>query len=196
MATEPVVAPPPGSPPGDPPGDPPSDRGKTYTEKDLQQRLQGQGKELKRLQEAEAARKTKDDKAKAESEAARLKQLEEDGKYKDLYEQKTADLAERDAKLKSIQARETARLEHVTSENEKRTKVLSKALQDLIPGGLDADALAIHLAKLEAIHSKKVVVDVKGSGGKGGGSGATDPNEIAAGIGSTIMGTKKPGGAS
>jgi len=143
------------TPPVPPTGDETGDKGKTYTEDEVQRKLQGQGKKLaeyeeklKKFQEAEAKRKEAE--LSKDELLAKLK-AEADGK---------------EAKIKELTEREGTRLARVSERNEERIKALPKDDRDLVPAGLEPDALSDWLAKFEA-RIKVKTRSVDGTGGRG-----------------------------
>lgn len=92
------------------------------------------------------------DKKAKEDEAAKLKQLEEDNKYKDLYEQQTAKLAEREAA--DAKAQKDAELKTESDKLFADLPAEVKALADeagLALADTDEDTVAAFKAKLEKI---------------------------------------------
>lgn len=151
-------------------GTPPVKEGekpRVYTQEEVEAKLRGQGK---KLAEMEARLKAVDEdraKRKEADTAAKRKAAEESGQYKELLTVAEQRAAELEAKLMAATEKETARLEAVDADNDKRRKTLPKALVDLIPDGLDPDAVARQIERLEKLKGEKVVA-VHGGGGRSG----------------------------
>ena len=73
------------------------------------------------------------------------------GEYEALYTESETKLAAATQKLDALTARETARLERVKAANAERVEALPENLRALIPDGLDLDAQAAQLARVEAL---------------------------------------------
>lgn len=138
---------------------------RTYTKDEVEAKLRGQGKKLAEYEAKLKLIADADEKRKASEKEAKRKTAEEQGQYKELLTVAEQRAAELEAKLASHLERETTRLEAVTAENEKRRKGLPKALADLIPDGLDADAVARQIDRLERLKGDKSVA-VHGGGGR------------------------------
>jgi hypothetical protein len=184
------------TPPVTPPGQQTGDKGgKTYTEEEVTERMRGQGKAMKELQEElDRLKAAEADRSKAAEEASR-KKLEEDGKLQELIEaerKRAAELEGYKTRWEEHQQKETARLEALAAENKKRSKELPESLRELVPEGLDPDATAKHIAKLEALGTGKAV-EVRGTSGRGTpGSSNVDPIESGKQMGEDwVLGKKK-----
>lgn len=86
----------------------------------------------------------------ANAEAER-KRAEEEGRYRDLYEDLKAKHDEQAGTLSTLQERETARIEALQTSNADRILNLADNLRDLVPPGLDPEATAAHLDRLEKL---------------------------------------------
>lgn len=73
------------------------------------------------------------------------------GEHEQVLKSTAAELEAVRAELADAKAREDARVERVRGSNDKRTAALPAELRALVPEGLSADAVADHLAKLEAL---------------------------------------------
>lgn len=99
---------------------------------------------IEALESAAAERATADEAAAAEAAKKR-------GEYEALYTESETKLAAATQKLDALTARETARLERVKAANAERVEALPENLRALIPDGLDLDAQAAQLARVEAL---------------------------------------------
>ena len=127
-----------------PPADPPNEGGQT---RGLQEALKS---ERARRQEMEAritAMET--EKAAAEQLAA-----EKRGEFKQLWEASQEELLSIREQLLSHETRDAARAERLTAANVERLQALPETFRALVPAGLDAEATAEHLAKLESVLSQ------------------------------------------
>lgn len=146
---------------------------------EVEKKLRGQGKLVKKLEEQIAALEA--EKADREKTAAerQQKELEEQGKHKELYLKEAEAKKSIEEKYKALVERETKRLEALTASIEKRVAALPKEYRDLVPPGLDPDATAEQVSKLEALAAQR---DGKSGGYTGatrpGNQGSTDPAEI------------------
>ncbi len=139
--------------PADPP--PANEQGdtgpRTYTQEQVDQMLRGSGSALKKAQEQNATYEAANAKRAADEEAAKAKQLEDQGEYKALLEQiRTENATLKETVTKQLE-RETARLETVDKSNKARLAALPEQFHALVPPGLDADAAAAQIARLEPL---------------------------------------------
>ena len=156
------VTPPAAPPPADPPGDTGNDKDKD--------KFRGINKELQKAQaEAEELRKWKADQE-AAAEVAEREKLAAQGEYKTLAEQADERAKKAEEELAGFRTRETARLETVAKSNKARLEALPEQFRVLVPEGLDADAVAVQLAKIEPLAGvKPPPVDVAGNAPRGAG---------------------------
>lgn len=106
--------------------------------------LRGQGSEIEKLQGKISAH------AEATAEDER-KRLEEQGEFKTVAEQLTEKNKALVVRITEFEKRETSRVERVAAANEDRVGKLPEALRGLVPAGLDPDAAAEHIGKLEGL---------------------------------------------
>lgn len=99
--------------------------------------------ELAKLRDADAARAAAE---KAAEDAEAVKR----GEAEKLLAARDQELAAAKERLAAFEARETARVQALEKANAERVKALPAAFADLLPAGLDADAAAAFLGKLEA----------------------------------------------
>lgn len=111
-------------------------------------------------------------KLKAAADAAALKQREADGDLLGLYEETKGKLTAQEqalaaatAKLTAHEAREQARVDALTADNTERLGKLPEPMRALVPAGLDAEATAAQLARVEAIADKATEQPAGGRGG-------------------------------
>ena len=83
----------------------------------------------------------------AQQEAARQKAAEEAGQFRELYESAKPRLE----RLEALEAAEAARAAALTERNAERLTLLPNHLRDLVPEGLEGDALAAHLDRVEKL---------------------------------------------
>lgn len=143
---------------------------RTYTQEELDRKLQGSGKEIDKLkaqlakhEEAETKRKAAADKKKKEADDAKRKELEEQGNFKALLEEEREERKKLQEQLQGMQETETKRLESVAAENKKRTEKLAKEYRSLIPAGLGPDETRLQIERLEQLQNTNVR-DVKHGG--------------------------------
>ena len=124
-----------------PPADPPTEGGQT---RGLQEALKA---ERTRRQEMEARLSA------MEAEQAKREQLaaEKRGEFEQLYKAAQEQLENTQQQLSGYQERETARQERIQASNTERLKKLPETFRALVPPGLDVDATAEHLARLENV---------------------------------------------
>lgn len=161
-----------GTPPAVPPAAPPpaDQQGDTGDDKD---KFRGISKELARARaEAEELRTWKAEQEAAQ-EAAKIKALEEQGKWKELAAAKAAEADKYKSSYEVLQKAEVARLETLTKTNKARLEVLPENIRVLMPDGLTADAAAAQLAKLESFAGIRPAVSVHGGAPRG--SAPPDP---------------------
>lgn len=93
-----------------------------------------------------------------QSEAEEQKRLQEQGEFKELAtraNEKLTTLSSENEELKKqlegLRGKESERIEGVAKSNEQRLKALPDKVRELAPPGLDADAMAAYLPKLEEL---------------------------------------------
>lgn len=82
---------------------------------------------------------------------ARDKSLADQGKHKELLTQREQELADAQARLKTYDERETARVATVTKANDTALKALPAEIKALAPANLDADQMSEWLVKAAAL---------------------------------------------
>lgn len=107
----------------------------------------------------------------AEKEASRVKLAEEQGRYKELAEERNAKLTAAEQKLADYEARETARAEAQATKAKAAVEALPENLRSLVPEGLDADAT---LAQVERL---RTLAPTGPTGTMGAGGGVAKPPE-------------------
>lgn len=149
----------------------PPEAQRTYSEEEVQRRMRGPGKRIAELEAELEARGARLAELSQAQEAHQRKAAEEQGKFKELFEQsdaarKTIEEQFRAAqeKVKALEGREAARLEALQARNEERLKALPEALQALVPEGLTPDQAEAQLAKLEALGGQQKAVQVYSGG--------------------------------
>ena len=145
------------------PPDTDGEKARTYTEEDVERRLRGSGKKIGELEARLKAFEESEARRKADDEAAAKKRLEEQGQFKVLLEQTTASKAAIEAELNALREREQQRLEAKREANEEKIKALPKEARELVPPGLDPDAMEKHLLALER-RVKDVTIQVRDGG--------------------------------
>ena len=133
---------------------PPSDTPSTSTQADTP----SEGGQTRGLQEALKAERTRRQEMEArlsamEAEQAKREQLaaEKRGEFEQLYKATQEQLENTQQQLSGYQERESARQERIQASNTERLKALPETFRALVPPGLDVDATAEHLARLENV---------------------------------------------
>lgn len=101
----------------------------------------------------------------AEKEASRVKLAEEQGRYKELAEERNAKLTAAEQKLADYEARETARAEAQATKAKAAVEALPENLRSLVPEGLDADATLAQVERLRTL-APTGPTGTMGAGGK------------------------------
>lgn len=102
---------------------------------------------------------------KAAQEAARVKTAEEQGQFKELYQENDAKLIAANAELEAFKAKEAARVEALTVKAQAAVDALPESLRALVPAGLSADDMMAQVQKLQAL-SPSGPTGTMGGGGK------------------------------
>ena len=124
--------------------------------------------ELKEVRNEAAAYRTKARELEAKAEAVQASALAEQGKYKDLYEKTSADLAaakKAGEELDALRAKEAKRLERVRETVKARLEKLPEEARGLVPSSLDPEEQLEHVSKLEALVAKGAVGTQTGTTG-------------------------------
>jgi hypothetical protein len=88
---------------------------------------------------------------KATQEAARVKAAEEQGQFKELYQENDAKLIAANVELDAFKAKDAARVEAQTAKATAAVEALPDNLKALVPKGLDADATLALVEGLKAL---------------------------------------------
>lgn len=107
-------------------------------------------------------------------EAAERKAAEEAGKHRELYEGIKPKYEDAISKLTAYEAREAERIARATERNAARTAALPEPLRALVPEGLDPDATAAQIERLEGLARQQTYP--AGSGAGAGAGGAKKPS--------------------
>ncbi|MCP4549534.1 MAG: hypothetical protein GY835_24015 [bacterium] len=160
---------------------------KRYTKADMDRKLAGPGKRIKQLEEELAKERDQRTREKDAEDAARVeakrKQLEDDGKTKELLEMSQKEGADKDALIADL-AKQVGGLEGdlrgviegIDASNKESIKRIPKDMRGLVPEDYDPRALSAWLTKnLPALVPKEQVVNV--SGGPVVGAKNADPSD-------------------
>jgi hypothetical protein len=102
---------------------------------------------------------------KAKQEEDRVKAAEEQGRFKQLYEESNAERTAASVELEAYKAKEAARVEAQTAKATAAVEALPDNLKALVPQGLDADATLAQVERLKAL-SPSGPTGTMGGGGK------------------------------
>ena len=155
-----------------------------YTEDEVQARLRGQGNELKKLKEKISQFET------AAEERSR-KKLEEEGKFKELLRTTEGNYKTLEEKYNSLVEKENNRVKAVAKSNKARLESLPDEYKELVPEGLEPDAVRDHIGKLEALTVKSTKVVAVNGGPPKNGAGNDGGSDAAAKGKAWIFGGEK-----
>ena len=102
---------------------------------------------------------------KAKQEEDRVKAAEEQGRFKQLYEESNAERTAASVELEAFKAKEAARVEALTVKAQAAVDALPESLRALVPAGLSADDMMAQVQKLQAL-SPSGPTGTMGGGGK------------------------------
>jgi hypothetical protein len=102
---------------------------------------------------------------KAKQEEDRVKAAEEQGRFKQLYEESNAERTAASVELEAYKAKEAARVEAQTAKATAAVEALPDNLKALVPAGLDADATLAQVERLKAL-TPSGPTGTMGGGGK------------------------------
>jgi hypothetical protein len=102
---------------------------------------------------------------KAKQEEDRVKAAEEQGRFKQLYEESNAERTAASVELEAFKAKEAARVEALTVKAQAAVDALPENLRALVPAGLSADDMMAQVQKLQAL-SPSGPTGTMGGGGK------------------------------
>ena len=151
----------------------PAPQGRMFSKEEVDRKLQGQGKQLKEYEAKLAALESALAERTAADEDAKRKRMAEEGRLSEVLAQREKELEEARTSNKKFQEAEAARVQRVAEANEARAKALPDIFRDMVPEGLDPDALAAYLPKLE-----KLAAEAR-PGGNFGGSPRTSGDDKA-----------------
>jgi hypothetical protein len=131
---------------------------KMITEEEFARRMRGKAAEAERASKALEAAQAKLAKLEADAKAQTEAALAEQGKWKELAEQRAQALKdhqsaikEREEKIAAYEAKEQTRLEEIATRNKERIKALPDDIRKDVPRGLDPESLASVLSTIEKL---------------------------------------------